>query len=178
MCPKIILSDERAEVSSAQLLIHEAHARGMTIAVAESLTGGLLSAALIQIPGASQVVTGGVVAYNTQLKHTLLGVDSELLKRDGPVCEEVALQMADGVRLACAIDGHPVSIGLATTGVAGPDPDPQTGQHAGLVWIAWSIDLNTSVVRGALQLNLNGDRNQIRNATVTEVLKQTLLNLS
>ena len=78
--------------------------RGETIAVAESLTGGLLVAELITVPGASLVVRGGVVAYATDLKARLLGVDDALLARVGAVHAEVATQMARGVRLRLAVD--------------------------------------------------------------------------
>ena len=79
----------------------------------------------MSVPGASLVFNGGVVSYHTQLKHSLLGVDAELLAENGPVDPHVAQQMAEGARHTCAIDGRPADIGLATTGVAGPDPDPQ-----------------------------------------------------
>ena len=87
-------------------LVHLLTDRGLTIATAESLTGGLLAATLIDVPGASAVVTGGVVAYATPVKHSVLGVDAGLLDERGPVDPEVAEQMADRVRLVCAVDGR------------------------------------------------------------------------
>ncbi|WP_220458026.1 MULTISPECIES: CinA family protein [unclassified Actinotalea] len=90
---------------------------GWTVAVAESLTGGALCAALVDVPGASRCVRGGVVAYATDLKAALLGVDGQLLAEHGAVHPEVALQMARGVRVRLG-----ATWGLATTGVAGPDP--------------------------------------------------------
>ncbi|HEY2642418.1 MAG TPA: nicotinamide-nucleotide amidohydrolase family protein, partial [Galbitalea sp.] len=101
--------------TTPQVVIAELTARGLTIAVAESLTGGLLVAELISVPGASAVVNGGVVAYNTALKHSLLGVDQQLLATRGAVDPDVAGQMAAGVRLACAVDGVPADLGVATT---------------------------------------------------------------
>jgi nicotinamide-nucleotide amidase len=74
--------------------------QGRTLAVAESLTGGLLADAFVRVPGASAVLLGGVVAYATPVKHTVLGVDADLLDREGPVDPEVARQMADGSRPA------------------------------------------------------------------------------
>jgi nicotinamide-nucleotide amidase len=103
--------------------------REETVAVAESLTGGLVAAALISVPGASAVVRGGVVAYMTDLKATLLDVDPELLERVGAVHPDVAAAMARG---AAARLG--ATYGLATTGVAGPDP--QDGRPVGEVWVA------------------------------------------
>lgn len=90
---------------------------GLTLAVAESLTGGAVLDALVGVPGASAALRGGVVAYATDLKRDLLGVDADLLAARGPVDAAVALAMADGVRRLAAAD-----VGLATTGVAGPDP--------------------------------------------------------
>ena len=121
---KALLVDRTGAVIAA------ARRSGQRIAVAESLTGGWLCSALVSVPGASAVVLGGVVAYATPLKSALLGVDTELLRQRGPVDPAVAEQMARGVRTACAVDGRPAEIGIATTGVAGPDPDPQTGHTA------------------------------------------------
>ncbi|MEB4615894.1 CinA family protein, partial [Leucobacter sp. M11] len=91
--------------------------RGVRLAVAESLTGGLLCAELVRVPGASAAVSGGVVAYATELKASLLGVAEERLRETGPVDALVAEQMARGVRQACALGGVPADVGLATTGV-------------------------------------------------------------
>lgn len=135
--------------------------RGETVAVAESLTGGLLAAALVEVPGASAVFRGGIVAYATDLKATLLGVPGELLDRHGAVHPDVAAAMADGVRARLN-----ATFGLATTGVAGPDP--ADGQPAGTVFIAVSRE------RGAQPrgLRLGGGRASIREQTVVMSLKQ------
>lgn len=134
--------------------------RGLTVAVAESLTGGLLVAELIRPSGASAVVVGGVVAYATKLKHAVLGVDQELLATHGPVDPEVARQMAAGVRTALAVDGRIADIGLSTTGVAGPDP--QGGKAPGTVFVG----LSTTNGERAIELQLDGDRMTIRTQTV------------
>ena len=138
----------------------------MTIAVAESLTGGLVVAELVGVAGASKVVNGGVVAYNTALKHSLLGVDAELLAVRGAVDPDVAAAMADGVRHACAISGIPASIGLSTTGVAGPEP--QDGKPVGTVFVAVSSDAGTRV----FDLTLGGSRNELRRRVVSDSLVQ------
>ncbi len=145
-------------------LIAELTARGLSVAVAESLTGGLLTAKLIDPPGASAVVWGGVVAYNTELKHSLLGVDSYVLAAHGAVHPDVAGRMAVGVREHCRVSGRPADIGIATTGAAGPDP--QDGQPAGTVFVGISTPAGTRVTR----LALSGDRSEIRNTTVYEAL--------
>ena len=132
--------------------------------MAESLTGGLLVAELIRHPGASSAVVGGVVAYNTALKHTLLGVDAGLLAERGAVDPDVAQQMATGVRQALAVDGRPADIGLATTGVAGPEP--QDGKPVGTVFIG--IAIGQTVLN--IPLQLSGSRDDIRSAVVSESL--------
>lgn len=161
-------------IDVAGTLINQLRELGLTVAVAESLTGGLLADALVSVPGASRAFTGGIVAYDTSLKHTLLGVDSDLLRNAGPVHREVAVQMAEGVRHACAVNGRPADVGLSTTGVAGPDPDPQSGQSAGTVWIGWSVYGQSDAIR----LNLSGDRESVRTETVQVILQQALLKLS
>jgi nicotinamide-nucleotide amidase len=113
----------------AQRLVTLLTAAGRTVATAESLTGGMVVAALVSVPGASSVVRGGVVAYMTDLKESLLGVDRDLLAREGAVHPEVACEMALGARDRLGAD-----YGLATTGVAGPDP--QDGRGVGEVHVA------------------------------------------
>jgi nicotinamide-nucleotide amidase len=145
--------------------------RGLTIAVAESLTGGLVTAELVSVPGASATLLGGVVAYATELKGTLLGVDAALLAERGAVDAEVARQMGDRVRFACAVDGRPADLGLATTGVAGPDP--QDGHAPGTVYVG------VASARGvrSVALQLSGDRAQIRRATVEAAVREALAEL-
>jgi nicotinamide-nucleotide amidase len=135
--------------------------QGQTVAVAESLTGGLLAAALVQIPGASAVFRGGIVAYATDLKATLLGVPRPLLDRHGAVHADVAAAMASGVRGRLT-----ATFGVATTGVAGPDP--ADGQPVGTVHIAVSSPREAA---GQAYL-FTGDRAAIRQQTVVMSLKQ------
>jgi nicotinamide-nucleotide amidase len=134
-------------------------ARRETAAVAESLTGGMLAAALTAIPGASAAFRGGVVAYATDLKAALLDVPAALLDRHGAVYPAVAAAMAEGARRRLGAD-----VGAATTGVAGPDP--ADGQPVGTVHIAVSTGRGTAVRSFAL----SGDRSQIRAATVERSL--------
>ena len=133
--------------------------RGLTVAVAESLTGGLLAAALTSVPGASAAFRGGVVAYATDLKASLLGVPAELLARHGAVHPEVAAEMAAGVARQLA-----ATVGVGTTGVAGPDP--ADGRPVGTVYIAAHLRGRTA----GRALTLAGDRQAIRNATVRHAL--------
>ena len=127
--------------------------------MAESLTGGMLAAALTSVPGASAAFRGGVVAYATDLKASLLGVPEALLARSGAVHPDVALAMAEGARRRLA-----AAVGVATTGVAGPDP--ADGQPVGTVHIAVSVP-GRAVTR---PLALSGSRHEIRAATVEHVL--------
>lgn len=154
-------------MSSAAAVLAALERRGWTLGVAESLTGGSVSAALVAVPGASSVLWGGVVAYATPVKHSLLGVDADLLARVGAVHPTVALQMADGVRRAVSIDGTDAHVGISTTGIAGPDsPD---GQPVGTV----HVGVVTPEIARTVEFRFDGDRAQIRSAAVDAVL-QTL----
>jgi nicotinamide-nucleotide amidase len=112
-------------------LVDELRRRGETVAVAESITGGAIAAALTEVPGASHIFLGGIVAYATESKVRLLGVAPELIEREGVVSREVARAMADGVRQKFG-----ATWGIATTGVAGPGS--HNGVPAGEMWIAIS----------------------------------------
>ncbi|MFE6963500.1 CinA family protein [Agromyces sp. NPDC057679] len=159
--------------ASTKSLIELLTRRGLRVAVAESLTGGLATAELTSVPGASAVVSGGVVAYDTAVKRSLLGVDDVLLDREGPVHPEVARQMARGVRTALAIDGRPADLGLATTGVAGPDW--QGGRPPGTVYLGLSFGDGDEAE--ATELALSGDRAEIRRATVLALVEHALRRL-
>jgi nicotinamide-nucleotide amidase len=134
-------------------------AMGRTVAVAESLTGGLVAAALTSVPGASVVVRGGVIAYATELKTALLGVPADLLGRHGTVHPEVAAAMAAGVRERLG-----ATYGVATTGVAGPGP--AEGKPQGTVFVAVAGPAGPA----GTGLELAGDRRQVREGSVLSVL--------
>nr|WP_286219543.1 CinA family protein [Paraoerskovia sediminicola] len=136
---------------------------GLTLAVAESLTGGALAAAVVDVPGASRVLRGGVVAYATDLKSSLLGVDRGLLARRGPVDRDVALAMAHGVRRSLGAD-----VGVATTGVAGPDP--QDGVEPGIVHLALDAPWGSHHEL----VHLVGDRAAVRRCAVDRALELVL----
>ncbi len=131
----------------------------LTIATAESLTGGLVCAALTEVPGASAVVRGGVVAYATDLKSSVLGVDADVLRRHGAVSRETAAAMAVGVCRLLSAD-----VGVATTGVAGPDR--QEGRPAGTVHVAVASAAGVDVVSRDGGDRLDGDRAVIRRQVV------------
>jgi len=156
----------------AARLVAELTERRWTVAVAESLTGGLLAARIVSVPGASVAFTGGVVAYATELKASLLGVDPGLLAARGPVDPVVAQQMAERVRRVCEVAGRPAELGLATTGVAGPDA--QDGHPPG------TVHLGIASPRGirSVSLELAGDRPAIREQTVARAVEEALSELA
>lgn len=155
-------TDDTAEL--ARRLVADGTAGGFTVAVAESLTGGLLAAAITSVPGASVVFRGSVTAYATEIKASVLGVDADLLAREGAVDAEVARQMAVGVRRLLG-----ATIGLATTGVAGPTE--QDGKPVGLVYVGYAGPDSEPV---AEELRLSGDREAIRAQTVLRALALAL----
>jgi nicotinamide-nucleotide amidase len=134
-------------------------ARNETVATAESLTAGLLCATIVDTPGASAVVRGGLIVYATELKHELAGVDQRLLDEHGAVHPDVAIQLAEGARTRCRADW-----GIGLTGVAGPDS--QDGVAPGTVHIGLSGP-GVSTVR---TITLSGDRAAVRSAAVEKAL--------
>lgn len=147
----------------AHALVAELREQRLTLAVAESVTGGALASAIVAVPGASTVFVGGIVAYATRLKAELLGVDADLLEREGAIHPAVAEQMATGVR-----DRTGADVGLATTGAAGPDP--QDGHAPGEVWVA----LATAESVTSTRLDLAGDRSAVRRGAVDAALALAL----
>jgi len=135
--------------------------RGLTLAAAESCTGGLLSKRLTDIPGASSVYPGGVVTYSEQSKIGLLGVPHELIKEKNAASSEVALLMAENVRIKLNAD-----IGVSITGIAGPDSD-SSGHRPGTVFVA----LTTKEASYCEALQLPGDREQIRRSSASHALE-------
>ena len=131
----------------------------VTLAVAESITGGGLAAAITEVAGSSKVFLGGVIAYADEIKINQLDVDAKTLKKFTAVSEEVAKDMAIGVRKKFNSD-----YAIATTGVAGPGK--AYGQKAGTVWIA--IASKKEVF--AIALALSGSRDLIRHATIESAL--------
>lgn len=151
---------ERPVGSPAAAVVHRLSERHETMATVESLTGGLLSASIVEIAGVSGIFRGGLVVYATELKSDLAGVPADLLAERGPVDPDVAAALAEGGRRRCGADW-----GLATTGVAGPEP--QDGKPVGLVYVAAAGPTGTEVRK----LDLDGGRDHIRSAAVIEALR-------
>ena len=149
-------SDLHTAVDLVQLAVEH----GVTIGTAESLTGGALAAAIVDVPGASNCLEGGVVSYSHAVKERTLGVSHDLLESEGAVAPEVARAMARGARAALEVDWA-----VSTTGVAGPDP--HDGQAVGTVYIA------VSGPRGEqhLELHMDGGRAAIRSETVSRAIE-------
>lgn len=142
--------DETMEHAVVALLAE----RGMTLAVAESVTGGLIGSRITNVPGASRVFRGGVVAYASEVKFEVLGVP------EGPVVtEEAAIAMADGVRRVLGAD-----VGLAVTGVAGPDP--QEGLAPGTVFFGLAMGDHLE----ARPMRMPGDRERVRSFSAISLL--------
>lgn len=144
----------------AELLI----SRGWTLSTAESCTGGGIGHALTAMPGSSNWFEGGVICYANGVKSRLLDVPEVILNKYGAVSEQVAVNMAQGVRKLLGTD-----ISVAVTGVAGPDGGTPE-KPVGTVWIAWSTGQETA----ARQFHLDGDRDQIREQTVFQALQGIL----
>lgn len=134
--------------------------RGLTLATAESLTGGLVGAALTAVAGSSDVYRGGIVCYATDLKASLVGVPADLLETYGPVAPQTVAALAAGAARVCGAD-----VGAATTGVAGPSP--QDGHPVGEVYVAVTVPGGEARV---CPLRLSGTRDEIRGQTVDAVL--------
>lgn len=133
--------------------------RGETVATAESLTAGLVAAALTTVPGSSAVVRGGFMVYATDLKWGLAGVDPELLAARGAVDPEVAVQLATGARDRCG-----ATWGIGLTGVAGPDP--QDGVAPGTVHLGVAGPTGANVAT----ITVAGDRHEVRAASVRKAV--------
>ncbi len=130
--------------------------RDLTLATAESCTGGLLAERLTAVPGSSRYFLGGAVVYSDALKTTFAGVPAELIAAKGPVSPEVARALAEGIRVRTG-----AALGISITGIAGPGPGapgPDANKPIGLVYIALADSQNTQVK----EFQLPGDRERIR----------------
>ncbi len=150
-------SDRLAELHAALWARHQ------TVAVAESLTGGLLAGELTRTPGASASFRGGLVVYATDLKSRLAGVSESLLAECGAVDPKVAIELARGVRERLS-----ASWGVGVTGVAGPEP--QDGRSVGTVFVGIVGPRDGALHESVSELNLAGDRNTIRSETVEQAV--------
>ncbi|WP_419729359.1 CinA family protein [Lichenicola sp.] len=146
-----------ATLAQAKATLTALASAGMTVATAESCTGGLVAAALTHHAGSSSTVLGGVVAYSNAMKHTMLGVDAALIDRVGAVSSEVAAAMAAGM-----LERSGADLAVSVTGIAGPGGG-SPGKPVGLVW--FGIAGRLEGVRTLSEI-LPGSRAEIREAAV------------
>jgi nicotinamide-nucleotide amidase len=149
----------KSDLELATEVINQLRKSGKTLAVAESLTGGGLGAALTEVPGASEVFLGGITTYSDSSKIKLLEIPKRLISKHTAVSEEVAKAMAESVRKIFKSD-----FAISTTGVAGPGK--AYGKSAGSVWLA--IATKKEVI--AIELSIAGDRATVRKATIESAL--------
>ena len=150
----------------AQQVVEALRSSGQTVGAAESLTGGLRVAALVEVPGASTVVRGGVVAYAPQVKVDVLGVEADVVATRGTVDPQTARQMAVRARDLLGADW-----GVSTTGVAGPEPSE--GKPIGTVHVGVAGPDGVDVI----DLALSGPRREIRDRTVADALSHLVARL-
>jgi nicotinamide-nucleotide amidase len=143
-----------------EAVLSHAASRQATIALAESCTGGMVAAALTDVPGASDVLLGSVVSYADEVKTTVLGVPADLLARFGAVSEQVAVAMAEGVR-----DLTGATLAVAITGIAGPEGG-SVEKPVGTVWFALASPDGTT----AFARQFGGDRHAVRERSTVAVL--------
>jgi len=152
-----MMADETLEITIRELM----HRTGLTLAVAESCTGGLVSHRITNVPGSSEYFLGGIVAYGNEVKTDFLGVRTETLAVHGAVSEQTVLEMALGVRQVLSAD-----IGAAVSGIAGPG-GAMPGKPIGLVWIG----LSAPGVEHAWQYIWQGDRLAVKEQSAGAVLR-------
>lgn len=153
--------------SLAQQIVDKAGAEGLMLATAESCTGGMIAAAITDVPGSSAVFDRGFVTYSNEAKAEMLGVSPEKIGRHGAVSQQVALEMARGAILNSRAD-----IAVATTGIAGPTGGSDT-KPVGLVWFA--LVTRGGIVRAERRVFASGDRSFVRMRATETALMLALL---
>jgi PncC family amidohydrolase len=156
--PQALFAEDERPVEA--LVLDLARAQGLTIAAAESCTGGLVAVRLTSVPGSSDAFAGGVVAYDNRLKRELLGVSDEVLSRHGAVSAEAAAAMARGAR-----EGVGADVSVSVTGVAGPGGGTPE-KPVGLVY----LHATTPTAEEAMELRLPGDRAAVRRRAAASAL--------
>lgn len=151
-------------MSLARDVVEHLGKQGLTVATAESCTGGMIASTIISVPGSSTVINSSYVTYSNNAKIEILGVPEEDIRLNGAVSEVVARKMAQGVRKVAGAD-----VGVAATGIAGPDGG-SIDKPVGLVYIAVSTEERVICKK----LLLKGWRNRVRRKTTKEILKLIL----
>lgn len=151
-----MLRPDRGLYAACAALVAEASAARLTVGTAESCTGGLVAGAITSVPGASDVVRGGVVSYAIPVKHDVLGVADEVIDGVGVVSAECAAQMAKGARRVLGCD-----VSVSVTGIAGPGGE-EPGKPVGTVWMGLATPSGTRTFCDLFA----GDRAEVRLAAV------------
>lgn len=151
-----MLRPDRGLYAACAALVAEASAARLTVGTAESCTGGLVAGAITSVPGASDVVRGGVVSYAVPVKHDVLGVADEVIDGVGVVSAECAAQMAEGARRVLGCD-----VSVSVTGIAGPGGE-EPGKPVGTVWMGLATPGGTRTLCDLFA----GDRAEVRLAAV------------
>jgi PncC family amidohydrolase len=151
----------------ASELIEISSFEGFTFGFAESLTGGLISSSVVDVPGASKAFKGSVVSYTNEIKENVLGVPAEIIETYNEVSGECAKAMAEGAFSVLGVD-----LAVSVTGIAGPTGE-LPGKPVGTVYVGYCFrkDTVSEVISGSTRLNFEGDRNTIRCNTVLSALK-------
>ena len=152
----------------AGMLVAELIRRKMTVATAESCTGGWIAKALTDVPGSSGCFGYGIVSYSNGAKESMLGVDNRTLAEHGAVSEAVVREMAEGALRQSGAD-----IAVAVSGIAGPDGGSKD-KPVGTVWFAWSMQVDGGISTDAYLQRFEGNRDSIRMQTVIHGLEGIL----
>lgn len=152
---------ERALINEARPVVERLRARGLSVVTAESCTAGLIAAVLSHVPGIGECFHGAFVTYSKEHKIAALGVDETLLREQGSVNRETAIQMATG-----ALNNSPAKLAIAVTGVLGPDPD-EDGNPPGLVYIAIC---RAGAPANAKKFSFEGSPDSVRRQAVRKAL--------
>lgn len=153
----------------AETILNECRIKGYTVSCAESCTGGLVQAALTDIPGSSDVFRGGAVTYCDEIKEKVLGVPRCILESVGAVSRECAIAMSEGVLKLCDSD-----FAVSTTGVAGPDGGTEL-TPVGCVWFGFAArSLDGAIKSEALRCQFSGHRDDVRRSAVNFALQELL----
>ncbi len=150
----------------ARELIEAAGSSGITFGFAESLTGGLISASVVSVPGASASFKGSVVSYTNEVKENVLGVTSKIIDTYTEVSGECAKAMAEGALSVLGVD-----LAVSVTGIAGPTGD-MPGKPVGTVYMGYCY--RPGDISGSVRFNFEGDRETVRENTVLKALEQAL----
>ena len=146
-------------MSLGKEIVESLTSRKETLSIAESLTGGALSSEIVEVPGASHILKGSIVAYSNEIKVRELSVPEKIIEESGAVSEDVALAMANGIKARMA-----TTWAISATGVAGPGA--HHGVPAGTVWVA----IVGPEIRETVKLALEGDRSTVRRGAVESAL--------